>query len=353
MKKPTIKDVAQLAGVSIATVSRVLNGKDNVQEIYIQRTMDAVKALNFKPNIAARSIRGQSGKLIGMIVPEITTPFFSRIANGAVTRAQELGQTILLKVSNREGAIEQRCLEQLADLPLDGLIYSPLDTDDAYHEYNLAKLPTVFVARRQVFPGAPHIYVDNFNSGYIATKYFIRLGRKRICFIGGFWLPDAVNRRELIDCDYNSRKSGMQSGYDRYLGYRKALHEDGLPFDEELIYISGFDYEAGYHVMKGIFEKMIDLDAVIAPNDMVAAGIMNFLKQQNIPVPESISVIGHGDVLIPEIAEPSLTSIKQNPIEVGRQAVDAVNRLLNGEKTEDVVVDVSLSIRASTCQKNE
>ena len=352
MEKPTIKDVARLAGVSFSTVSRVLNGKKNVQDIYVQKTMAAVRALNFKPNIAARIIRGQTGKLIGMLVPEIITPFFSRIVNGAATRAQELNQTILLKVSNRESDLERQCLEQFSELPIDGLIYSPLEMRETRREQSALCVPSVVVARRRAIAHTPHIYVDNFKSGYISTKYLARLGRKRICLVAGFWLPDTIRREALLHCAYDSGQSGAYSAYDRYLGYRKALAEDELPFDENLVHICGFDYESGHNAMKEIFEKMLDLDAVIAPNDMTAAGIMNFLKRQYIRIPESISVIGHGDALIPEVAEPPLTSIKQNPTEVGRRAVDAMNRLLRGETADDEVVDVSLSIRASTCQKH-
>ncbi len=350
MKKATIKDVAKLAGVSVPTVSRVLNGKENVREDYTQRTLDAVKQLNFKPSIAAKLIRGQTSHTVALLIPEVVSPFYARIANGITARAHELGLSVLLMTSNRDTATEIQCLQQLTNHLIDGLIYGPLEQGMPLKErQNMLQVPTVILAHRHVLEHTPHIYVDNFNAGYIATKYLLKLGRRKIALVAGFWLPESINREELLHSRYDSPISGVYSGFDRLLGYRKALEEEGVPFDESLVLITGFDYELGFNAMRSIFEKMLDIDAVIASNDMVAAGIINFLKQQNIKVPERISVIGHGDVLIPEISEPSLTSVNQNPREVGRQAVDAVNRLIKGEAVSDTIVPVSLSIRASTC----
>lgn len=350
MTKITIKDVAELAGVSVATVSRVLNGKGSVKEENVALTMKAVEQLHFKPNIAAKYIRGQTSKIIAMLVPEIVSPFYARIANGAIARAQEMGQSVLLMTSNRDPETEMQCLQQLADHMIDGLIYAPLDEGVPLKERrDILSVPTTIVGHRHVLEDTPHIYVDNFNAGYIAAKYLLKLGRRRISLVTGFWLPDSINREDLINCTYHSPQSGVYSGYDRLLGYRKALEEMGVPFDDALVQIAGFDYEAGFHAMKTSYENMLDVDGVIASNDMVAAGIINFLKQQNIKVPDSVSVIGHGDVLVPEIAEPQLTSINQKPYELGRQAVNVVNRLIAGEDADDVTIDVSLSIRASTC----
>lgn len=351
MGKPTIKDVALLAGVSVSTVSRVLNDKQNVQAEYVKRTMQAVEQLKFKPCIAAKTIRGQSSKVIGMLIPEVITPFFARVANGAISRAQELDLSIQLMTSNRDKRIEEQCFRQLSKSYIDGLIYGPLETGVPFLQSDLLQMPTVVVARRRVLENTPHIYVDNFSSGYVATKYLSRLGRRKIWMLAGFWLPKLIRKEDLLSSNYNSKLSGVYSGFDRTLGYRKALQEEGLPFDKELVSICGYDYDSGYNAIKRVYEKMIDIDAVIAPNDMVAAGIMNFLKRQNIKIPETVSLIGHGDVLIPEIAEPSLTSIRQNPYEVGSQAVNTIVNMLNGKEVSDIVVGISLSIRESTCNK--
>ena len=351
MGKPTIKDVARLAEVSVSTVSRVLNGKENVQAEYVTKTLDAVKQLKFKPSIAAKTIRGQSSKVIGMLIPEVTTPFYARVANGAVSRAQELGLFIQLMTSDRDKEIEAQCIRQLSESYIDGLIYGPLETGAPFTQSALLQVPTAVVAHRRILENTPHIYVDNFAGGYTAAKYLIRLGRRRIYMLAGFWLPGLIRKEDLLSSDYDSKLSGAYSGFDRTLGYRKALQEDGIPFDEALVGICGYDYDSGYNAIKIVYERMIDIDAVIAPNDMVAAGIMNFLKRQNIKIPETVSLIGHGDVLIPEIAEPPLTSINQNPHEVGRQAVNTIDNMLKHKEVSDTVVGVSLSIRESTCNK--
>lgn len=351
MGKPTIKDVAILAGVSVSTVSRVLNDKQNVQAEYVKKTMQAIEQLKFKPCIAAKTIRGQSSKVIGMLIPEIITPFFARVANGAISRAQELGLSIQLMASNRDKNIEEQCIKQLSKSYIDGLIYAPLESGAPFLQSDLLQVPTAVVARRKVLENTPHIYVDNFSSGYAATKYLIRLGRRKICMLAGFWLPELIRKEDLLSSDYDSKLSGIYSGFDRTLGYREAIQEEGIPFDEKLVDICGYDYDSGFDAIKKVYEKMIDIDAIIAPNDMVAAGIMNFLKRQNIKIPETVSLIGHGDALIPEIAEPTLTSIRQNPYEVGSQAVNTIVSMLNGKEVSDIVVGVSLSIRESTCNK--
>lgn len=350
MEKVTIKDVAELAGVSVATVSRVLNGNCTVKDEYVQRTMEAVRALNFKPSIAAKYIRGKTSKVIAMLVPEITSPFYARIANGAITRAQQLGQSILLMTSDRDPAIEIQCLQQLSDNMIDGLIYGPLEQGRPLEERReILTVPTVIVAHRHVLDGVPHIYVDNFDAAYRSTKYLLKLGRRRIVFLAGFWLPETIDRNALLTCTRDCPESGVWSAFDRLLGYREALEEEGIPFQQELVRIVGFDYEAGFQAMQASFSAMQDIDAVIAPNDMSAAGVLEFLKRQNIRVPEHVSVIGHGDVLIPQIAVPPLTSIDQNPFRLGAEAVDTVSQLIAGRPAHDVVIGVSLSIRGSTC----
>ncbi|MGN9164390.1 LacI family DNA-binding transcriptional regulator [Tissierellaceae bacterium HCP3S3_D8] len=348
MKKDvTMKDVAEHANVSVSTVSRVINGKISADTPIAKAVLKATEKLNYRPNAAARFMKGQRTGTIGVILPDIANPFFTGIAAGAITRAQENNNNIIISSSNGSIEQEKKSLEHLSRSVLDGLIYCPIARNEVFEEIEYFKnIPVVISYRRDIIPSKPQVYVDNIKGGYIATKYMLRLNRKRICFLAGFWDPpcDSIDMLKMV----SSPEAGFYTTLDRFRGYLKALEEEGIPYDPSLVFVTRYSHESGYDVAKEIIATSIDVEGILAPNDLVASGVIKFLMEQGISVPHNISVIGYDNSLIAPISSPSITSINQNSKEVGTKSVDLMLDLLKGKKVKDYVVDVSLSIRKST-----
>lgn len=348
----TMKDVADEAGVSVSTVSRAINGKLNENNIMIEKIWKAIDKLDYKPNPAARFMKGQPTGTIGVLLPDISNPFFTGIAAGAITQAQKYDNNLIISSSNGSIEQEKKSLEHLSRSVLDGLIYCPIARNESFDEIEFFKnIPVVISYRRDIIPGRPHVYVDNIKGGYIAAKYLLRLKRKHICFIAGFWNAP-FESRDLIDM-IDTPETGFFTSLDRFRGYLNALEEEKIPYDPSLVFISKYDYDSGYEIAKKIIESGREVDAILAPNDLVASGIIKFLTEQEISVPQEISVIGYDDSLIAPITNPTLSSVNQNSEEVGKKSVNLMMKLLNGDTPEDEIIDVSLSIRKSTSYLNE
>lgn len=343
----TMKDVAEYANVSVSTVSRVINGKLKENNAMIDKVWDAVDKLNYRPNPAARFMKGQDTGTIGVLVPDISNPFFTGIASGAITRAQEKNNNIIISSSNGSISQEKKSLEHLSRSVLDGLIYCPIARNETFEEIEYFKnIPVVISYRRDIIPNIPHVYVDNLKGGYIASKYLFRLNRKNICFVAGFWNMPSEDT-DLMSLS-NSPEAGFYTSLDRFKGYLKAIKEEGITYDPSLVFISEYNHDSGYETAKKIIASGVKVDAILAPNDLVASGIIKFLNEQKISVPNDISVIGYDDSELTTIINPSLTSVHQGSQEVGKKSVDLMMKLLNNEKPEDLIIDVSLSIRKST-----
>lgn len=350
MDRITITEVAQLAGVSIATVSRVLNGK-TVRPAYKEKVLSAMRSLDYAPLPGCGRSARVSARNLGMLVPDLGNNYYARIVNSAVMRAHEQGRNITVASCDGEKGLEGAMLEQLASNPVDAILYCPVSSPVLMPDSEiLGHRPVVVVARRGVMPGRPHVYSDNVKGGYISTKYLRRLGRRQIAVLMGFWNPE----KEFDDpgallAYLGTPICGAYSSLDRLEGHRKALEEDGLPLSPEMLQVSGYEFGSGYEAAKSLMARMVPIDAIIAPNDAVAAGVIRFLSEQHVAVPEEISVIGYDDSAIAMMTTPTLTSIRQDMRLIGSAAVDLALELLQGKAVEDVIVDVSLSIRKSTC----
>lgn len=350
-KNVTIIDVAEAAGVSISTVSRVMNGNDKVDEALAKRVRAVAATLRYIPNAAARSIRGKQEKTLGIILPSCADNFFSKLLEGILIKADELGMRTSIFSCHGHGDPEQE-LERVrtaAAAGLSGLLYCPSAAVPAQAITDLLprEFPMVIVYRRNMVPGVPHIYHDNFQGGYLATKYLLRLGRRKIAFFASFWrLPVTDGPSMLALADHPSR--GAYSSLDRLDGHRKALEEAGIPFDPDMIQVTEFGYENGCAAAKEFLSSMKEFDAVVCANDTLASGILQALREQNISVPEQVSIVGYDDSVMATIARPMLTSVRQEPEILGRGAVEMMEALLEGEKVEDRVVDVQLVVRNST-----
>ncbi|MBU3804181.1 MAG: LacI family transcriptional regulator [Candidatus Cellulosilyticum pullistercoris] len=353
MSKVTIHDVATLAEVSPATVSRVLNGA-SVKEDLAKRTYDAIETLGYQVKSRKKHNAKENVFLIGVIVPDISSPFYSEIISGILKESFIYGYEVVIKSSESLQQREKECLEQLAKLPLNALIYYPIATIDPLYTMPFYEdIAIVIGGRENMNTPYAHVYFDNEKAGYLATKYLAKLGKKRIYYLGPIHqLEKPITSFEELLTLQDGPNKGFYVSLKRFEGYKKALEEENLPLDFNLVSLCGYTWQDGYDAARDIVTKMLDVDAIIAVNDVVATGILKFLKEQGIRVPEDISVIGYDNRSVAQISVPLLTTIDQNAYELGRECVINVMKQVTEKQIENKLLDVELIIRHSTAATN-
>ncbi len=347
MSKITIKDVARSAGVSLATVSRVLNGNQSVDPELAGRVMSAAKELNYISGNTFRSSVPDEKQII-LVVPALENTYYSSIAAGVIDAARQHDQEVIVMYTKADPRLEEFCCQRILKRNPDGVIFSGSTEWNPLLSYpELNNIPMVVAARRQVIPGIPHIYHDNVSAGYIATKYMLRLRRRNIALLVNFW-ENNIHDYDTFLRKYNSPARGACTAFDRYTGYCRALEEEGLTVDPELIIYSGFSHESGYASAQELLTNPRAFDGVLVSNDRCATGVLRLFREQGIDVPGQVSLICFNGGLIANVVSPSITMIEQNNYDLGVQAAEQLNRLIQGDPAHDVMLDVSLSIKAST-----
>ncbi|MGE4583348.1 MAG: LacI family DNA-binding transcriptional regulator [Sphaerochaeta sp.] len=340
-KDVTITDVAAMAGVSIATVSRVINNSLRVDPVVRQKVHEAIEQLGY-----VTPIKKHAQNLWALIVPSLQNPFFSLVAEGVLARANEAKQNLVVYSSNGSAEQEALCLQQAAQLGVSALLFCPIS--DASLSFLPRDVAVLIVYRRAYQKGGVHIYYDNELGGYLATKYLLRGNHRHIAFFASFWQPQTIEKHQMLRDLDSDMKRGSYSSLDRLAGYRKALSEFSLELDPDLVWVAGYDFSSGYTQAKAFLSTLKDFDAILCCNDSVASGVLQALQEQHINVPEQVSILGYDDSFLSEVARPELSSIRQDPLLLGRQAVDLLTQRLSGRPVGDVVLKPTLTIRNSS-----
>lgn len=312
----SIKDVAREAGVSIATVSRVLNDIDVVNEDTKKKVLDAIKKLGYRPNIVARSLKTQRTKTIGILVPDISSGFYPEIVRGAEDVANIYDYNVILCNSDFDSDKEKDYLRVLKEKMVDGVIYmsSSLE-EETLNIINELDLKTVLVETKDKEGRLPSVYIDNIQATYEATKYLIDKGLKNIAFAG-------------VD------KSIANAWGDRYIGYEKALKEASLAIDEDLVYFEGLKVKSGYKAAEKFISSNKKFDGVICASDELAIGVINGLREKGINTPTDVSVVGFNDSDVASYFYPKLTTVKQPSYDMGSVAMRMLIKILNNKQLE-------------------
>jgi DNA-binding LacI/PurR family transcriptional regulator len=331
MEKSSIKEVARLAGVSIATVSRVLNGNGRVKPHLRQRVLQAVGDLQYVPSGIARNMRNQSKRTIGLIISDIQNPFFTDIVRAIEETAYANQYTVLLGNTDGDEEKERLYLDILAIERIAGLILVPSSDDSAVYKFN-RPLPLVFIDR--VPPGArgDGAVLDNFQGGYEAARHLIELGHRRIGVVA-------------MPADY-------AIGSERVRGLVSALEESGITVDEALIR-SGDSLKArgGYAATKELLALDPPPTALFAVNNVRTMGMLQALLEAGVRVPQQMSVVGFDDSPWLTLLSPPLTTVGQPIYEIGAAAINLLLRRIseeNGSPPTTVKLPPHLIVRAST-----
>ena len=325
----SIKDVASAAGVSIATVSHVLNDTRYVTEETRRKVVKAMKDLEYSPNYLAKSLKENKSNVIGLVVPDISNFFFTEIAGAIETRLRKLGYNLILCNTDENLEQEKQQIAHLQSYMVSGMIIAPTT-----REYNYRKLfhaydyPVVFIDRRLNTPQGDCVYVDTKSVSKEATEYLIGKGHKRIAFIGAL--------REL------------STTVDRFEGYAEALDAHGIPLDMDIVGFGGAKDDSGYEICRKLLVHE-DITALFVSTSMMSIGAMRYLVEQDISIPDEIAIIGFDDYMWTGITSPPLSTIKQPTIELGEKATDILMERIKNRNADirSEVLKAHLIIRES------
>ena len=323
----SIREVAKLANVSPATVSRVMNGTARVDEEKKQRVLAAIKETGFVPNEVARSLFKKSAKLIGLILPSIENPFFAQLA-GAIERcADKHGYRLVLCNTGSVTEKEKAAMQMLSSMNADGIILTTSNEELREFTENCS-IPIIVTDR--VFQGSnklKYVHCDHYKGGRMAAEHLIDCGCKSIVCIKG--------------------QQEISSARDRYDGYRDVCKERGI---KEQTVDSAYDFEEGMKVTEEILETFKDVDGIIACNDMVAISAYKVLHKRGIKVPEQIQIIGFDDIALAKLMTPELTTIGQPVKEIGAKAAELIifKDKYAKEDKQEYIFEASLVERETT-----
>ncbi len=327
----TIREVAASARVSVATVSRVVSGSPHrVSAETRRRVLAAVARLHYHPNLVARGLKKRITHTIGLIVPDISNPFFPAIARGIEDVASRAGLAVLLCNTYEDLAKESSYLTLLSKRMVDGLIFATVGANTEHlRMLRRQRVPVVLIARAPVDVEIDAVLVDNRRGAREATEHLLRLGHRRIAFIGG---PATVS-----------------SATERLAGYRDAMDAAGVRVDSALVIDGGFRADGGAAAVAGLLRREISFTAILAGNDLMAIGAMEELRRHGRRLPEDVAVVGFDDITFASLVEPPLTTVAQPKYRMGCLAMERLLELIGGggHRPRRLVLEPQLVIRRS------
>ena len=326
---PTIRDVARWAGVSPSTVSRILTGITPVSAAKQTKVRRAIRSLRFHPNVFARGLRQRRSYTLGLLIPDITNPYFAEAAKGVEDAAHRAGLAVLLCDSENDPAREARYLHLLRDRRVDGLLYVTAG-DGAGLRRSWRGLPLVLMDREIPGINADSVTTDNELGAYLITRLLLERGHRRVAFLAG---PRRLAPARL-----------------RLRGYRRALRGAGVPPDSRLIRSGAFTVAGGRAAMESLLRAAPHPTAVVASNDVMALGAVEAIEKAGLRVPAHISVVGFDDIPVAALTRPPLTTVAQPVRRMGEVAVELLLAQLQGKRNgqQRVVLEPLVVARAST-----
>jgi len=331
-----IQDVAKKAGVSTATVSRVINGYEHVSDKLRKRVQDAIDELNYKPNQIAKSLASQKTNLIGILVPDLKYDYYASMLSSIEESASRYNYNIIVCNIKENLEKEKRYINILKEMWVDGIILMHEKLNDTIKKLLLeCQIPIVLASIKLKELNFPSINIDDFRAAYDATKYLIDLGHKRISIIAG----------DMRD---------YTAGYERFRGYRQALKDNDIPLRQKYFQQGNFTIQDGYNAMRKLLENERDLPtAVFAVSDSMAVGAMNCMIDRGYDVPNDISIMGFDDIDLASAVRPKLTTVNQPAEKIGSLAVDLLIKCVKKEYDEiekEIILEHRIVARG-TCKE--
>jgi len=329
---PSMKDVASMAGVSISTVSRVINQTIPVDEQTRSKVLDAIETLNYRPNLLAKGLRVKSGQLIGLILPEIRLHAFVQIINSVEEYVVNRGFSLIIGNTHNDPDIEEKLLDNLLRRNVDGIIFSRLsDESRVLNLIKKSRVKVVAIDRELDVQDVPHVILDNYGAGVMAANHLISLGHKNIACITG--------------------PLNIKLCRERLAGFSDTIKKEHLPFEDSQIYEGRFDFDSGFNGAEYFLSQNSGITAFWAQNDLMAIGALKTLKTHLLNVPDEIAIMGMDNLEISRMVAPALTTIMQPFDEMSKKAVEI---LFDGESESEpqrIILQPGLIVRDSTVLK--
>lgn len=326
----TMRHIASIAGVSIGTVSHVINGSANVRDELRQRVLQAIQQLGYQPSQLARGLRRNQTRIIGMIVPDITNPFFPAVVRGAEDVAYQSSYRLMLCNADNDPAKELAYLEELRSYHMAGFLLIPsVNSRLETMKHIEGCSPAVCLDRRPVGWRGDAVTVDNAGGAAAAANYLVSLGHRIIAMItGNMQLTNAVSRAG---------------------GFRTALEEKGIAIEPEYIQEGRFDRLSGYEKMRVLLQLRPRPTAVFASNDLIALGVLAALEEGGLRCPDDLSLVGFDDLDFADFVQPALTTVSQPGYQMGAKGASLLIRRLQGfaDAPQHVVLPTELKLRHS------
>jgi len=328
-----LKDIAQITGVSVMTVSKALRNEPDVSAETKAKIKALAQQMGYVPDSSAQGLRTKTTKLFGLVIPSTTNPIYARMVFAIEERAYELGYDVLLAQTMNQPEREEACLRRLLSRRVDGLFLTPVYRFEAeariYQEIVNRKIPTVLL-------GPPAPFCKNFISmeieevvaSFNLTRHLIELGHKKIAYFTG---PTAA-----------------PWAHERFEGYRRAHREAGLEVDDKLVFAAGNTLESGAKAALEMLNEGCQPTAIQTVSDPVAIGCAETLLQQGLKIPGDLSLAGFGNILTAEFYRVPLTTVRQPKYRLGIAALEAMVTLIRGEKAVSRRLPAELVVRQST-----
>ncbi|MCD4760568.1 LacI family transcriptional regulator [bacterium] len=315
--RPTINDVAKQAGVSTATVSRIINGQTGYTAETRKKVVNIIQEMGYVPNAIARGLVNKRTKTIGVLLPSLSSRLSAALLKGIESSAHQLDYSVIICDTESDGKRTVEYLGVLSEKQVDGIIITSEWLKDVYEEaIEAMKIPVVLVLTSSSHLQLPYIKVDDYQASYQATEYLIENGHKKIGMISG-------------------AKKDKLAGLPRIEGYKQALSDNRLSVSESHIAYGDFAYKSGVRCMEELLERSPDITAVFAASDEMAVGALSCAYKKGIKVPDDLSIIGYDDTQDAEMAIPPLTTVHQPIYEMGEMAV---KKLLNKKEAPESVI---------------
>jgi len=327
-----MRDVARLSGVSISTVSAVINATVPVSAEREQRVREAMTALDYHPDAVARSLKTGKTNVIGMIVPDITNAFFPEVIRGVENVARASGYSVILCDSREDSQEEERHLSMLFSRRVDGVLIACSVGSTAYDTMIRRRFPIVFVDRVPVEAKNGTVSSDNVQAGYTATEYLIGLGHHRIALLAGHL--------------------GLSPHRDRLAGFRKAMEEFHLAVRHEYLILGNVQIEDGLAAGRRLLNLSERPTAIMASNSKLLLGLLQALDQGGVSSPSEVSVLSFDDYIWSNYLNPKLTTVAQETYEMGKRSFELLLRIIQADSKEEVGGNIrlptNLRVRGST-----
>ncbi|WP_025682076.1 LacI family DNA-binding transcriptional regulator [Paenibacillus maysiensis] len=312
---PTIKDVAQKANVSIATVSRVLHNLGGYSDKTKQKVDQTIKELGYQPNAIARGLINKRTQTIGVMFPDVSSAFSSDLLHGIDEFAHDRNYSVMVCNTDQDGKRTLKYLQLLREKQVDGIIFSSEVLKKEYYDVlENMKVPVVLVSSQTDFANVPYVKVDDYQASYDAVMYLISKGHRKIAMISG-------------------TKGDPIAGTPRVEGYRKALGAHGISFDSRYLVYGDFLYESGGRAMEVLLRKAPEVTAVFAASDEMAIGALSTVTKHGMNVPEDISIMGYDDLRLAQMVTPPLTTVRQPLYDIGKVASEKLIYMIESGKT--------------------